>query len=65
MAAGKGKRWNDYLGISKQEAKINDENLLERTVRLIKNMILRHLEICFLNIKMVIIHKELLCLSIN
>jgi len=40
MAAGKDKRWNDYLGISKQEAKINDENLLERTVRLIKNMIL-------------------------
>lgn len=36
MSAGKGKRWNDYLGISKQEAKINDENLLERTVRLIK-----------------------------
>ena len=36
MSAGKGERWNNYLGITKQEAKINNENLLERTVRLIR-----------------------------
>lgn len=36
MSAGQGSRWNNYLGITKQEAKINGENLLERIVRLIK-----------------------------
>ena len=36
MANGKGTRWNNYLGITKQEAVINNERLLDRTVRLIK-----------------------------
>ena len=36
MSAGKGTRWNHYLGISKQEVIINGESLLERTVRLIR-----------------------------
>ena len=35
MAAGKGTRWNNYLGITKQEAVINNESILERIVRLI------------------------------
>ena len=35
MDGGKGTRWNNYSGITKQEAIINGENLLERIVRLI------------------------------
>lgn len=36
MANGKGTRWNNYLGITKQEAKINDERIIDRIVRQIK-----------------------------
>lgn len=36
MANGQGTRWNNFLGISKQEAVINGERLIDRTVRLIK-----------------------------
>ena len=36
MAAGKGKRWNEYLGIPKHLVKINGETLLGRTTRLLK-----------------------------
>ena len=36
MAAGKGKRWNNYLGIPKHLIEINGETLLERTSRLLK-----------------------------
>lgn len=35
MSAGKGSRWNNYQGIKKQMIKINDETLLDRTVRLL------------------------------
>lgn len=36
MAAGEGKRWNNYLGIPKHLIKINGETLLGRTTRLLK-----------------------------
>ena len=36
MCAGKGKRWNNYLGVPKQLIKINNETLLGRTTRLLK-----------------------------
>lgn len=36
MAAGQGKRWNNYLGIPKHLIEINGETLLERTSRLLK-----------------------------
>lgn len=36
MAAGKGKRWNNYLGIPKHLVEINGETLLGRTTRLLK-----------------------------
>lgn len=36
ISGGKGSRWNNYLGITKQEIIINNENLLERTTRLIR-----------------------------
>jgi choline kinase len=36
MAAGNGKRWNNYLGVPKHLIKINNETLLERTTRLLK-----------------------------
>lgn len=36
MAAGKGTRWNNYLGIPKHLVKINGETLLARTTRLLK-----------------------------
>jgi len=36
MANGKGTRWNNYMGISKQEVIINGERLLDRIVRQIK-----------------------------
>lgn len=35
MSNGKGTRWNNYLGITKQEAKINNERIIDRIVRLI------------------------------
>lgn len=38
MADGKGTRWGNYSGIPKHLIKIGDETLLERTVRLIKQM---------------------------
>lgn len=37
MAAGEGKRWNNYLGVPKHLVNINGETLLQRTVRLLKN----------------------------
>ena len=36
MAAGDGKRWNNYLGVPKQLVEINGETLLKRTTRLLK-----------------------------
>ena len=36
MAAGEGKRWNQYLGIPKHLVEINGETLLARTTRLLK-----------------------------
>ena len=36
MAAGEGKRWNDYMGIPKHLVEINGETLLGRTTRLLK-----------------------------
>jgi len=36
MAAGQGKRWNDYLGVPKHLVEINGETLLGRTTRLLK-----------------------------
>lgn len=36
MAAGKGERWNNYLGVPKHLIEINGENLLARTTRLLK-----------------------------
>lgn len=36
MAAGDGKRWNNYLGKPKHLIEINGETLLERTTRLLK-----------------------------
>ncbi len=36
MAAGKGTRWNDYLGVPKHLVEINGETLLGRTTRLLK-----------------------------
>ena len=35
MSDGKGTRWNNYLGITKQEAIINNERLIDRTIRMI------------------------------
>ncbi len=35
MSDGKGTRWNNYLGITKQEVIINNERLIDRTVRMI------------------------------
>lgn len=36
MAAGDGKRWNNYLGVPKQLIEINGETLLGRTTRILK-----------------------------
>lgn len=36
MCAGKGTRWNNYLGVPKQLIRINGESLIERTTRLLK-----------------------------
>lgn len=36
MAAGKGTRWNNYLGVPKHLVEINGETLLARTTRLLK-----------------------------
>lgn len=36
MAAGKGTRWNNYLGVPKHLIEINGETLLGRTTRLLK-----------------------------
>lgn len=36
MAAGKGTRWNNYLGIPKHLVEINGETLIGRTTRLLK-----------------------------
>lgn len=36
MAAGEGKRWNNYLGVPKHLIKINGETLLGRTTRILK-----------------------------
>lgn len=36
MAAGEGKRWNNFLGVPKHLIEINGETLLERTTRLLK-----------------------------
>ena len=35
MADGKGSRWNNFMGHSKQEIRVLGETLLERTVRLV------------------------------
>lgn len=35
MSDGKGTRWNNYLGITKQEVIINNERLIDRTIRMI------------------------------
>ena len=37
LSNGKRTRWNNYMGITKQEIVINGENLLQRIVRQIKN----------------------------
>ena len=36
MADGKGKRWNNHGGIPKHFVKIDDERIIERTIRLLK-----------------------------
>jgi len=36
MCAGKGERWNNYLGVPKHLIEINGETLLQRTTRLLK-----------------------------
>jgi hypothetical protein len=36
LCAGNGVRWGDYMGVPKQLIKINDETLLHRTLRLLK-----------------------------
>lgn len=36
MCAGDGKRWNNYLGVPKQLIEIDNEPLLYRTIRLLK-----------------------------
>lgn len=36
MSAGKGTRWNNYLGVPKHLVEINGETLLGRTTRLLK-----------------------------
>ena len=36
MAAGEGKRWNNYLGVPKHLIEINGETLLGRTTRLLR-----------------------------
>lgn len=36
LADGKGTRWNNYLNVTKQEAMINNERLLDRIVRQVK-----------------------------
>ena len=35
MADGKGRRWNNYMGLDKHDISIGGETLLERTVRLL------------------------------
>jgi hypothetical protein len=36
MAAGIGSRWKNYLGVPKQLVKIDDESILHRTIRLLR-----------------------------
>ena len=36
MAAGNGKRWNNYTGVPKHLVKIKNEIIIERTIRLLK-----------------------------
>lgn len=38
MADGKGTRWNNYLGIPKHMAEVKGEALIERTIRLIREL---------------------------
>lgn len=35
LSDGKGTRWNNYLEITKQEVIINNERLIDRTIRMI------------------------------
>lgn len=36
LAAGKGSRWNNYLGIPKHLVNVGNERLIDRTIRLLK-----------------------------
>lgn len=45
MADGKGSRWNNYLGIPKHFAQINGEKLISRTVRLLRKICGKDVEI--------------------
>ena len=36
LAAGKGSRWNNHLGVPKHLAPIKDERLIDRTIRILK-----------------------------
>lgn len=38
MADGKGSRWNKYKGIEKHFIRVNNETIIERTIRLVKTM---------------------------
>ena len=51
MSEGKGTRWNNYLGISKQEAEINGERILDRTIRLLREMTNDPIYISSMNLK--------------
>ena len=38
MADGEGKRWNNYMGVPKHLIELNGERLIDRTVRLLKEV---------------------------
>ena len=37
LSDGKGSRWNNYMGITKQEAIIDGERIIDRTCRLLRD----------------------------
>lgn len=47
LCAGNGSRWGEYLGVPKQLITINNETLLDRTVRLLNKNGNNNIEIVF------------------
>lgn len=45
LSDGQGSRWNNYMGITKQEAIINGERIIDRICRLLKDCNQEHIKI--------------------